>query len=77
MKELFLAFVPRFINDQIALTDNGEQYEIACSMVDVNPGERYDAMCDLKIFTWLGWAIPCGEPTNIRPFEGDAANLLI
>ncbi|EML2739821.1 hypothetical protein RVV92_004184, partial [Escherichia coli] len=50
MKELFLAFVPRFINDQIALTDNGEQYEIACSMVDVNPGERYDAMCDLKIF---------------------------
>ena len=29
MKELFLAFVPRFINDQIALTDNGEQYEIA------------------------------------------------
>ncbi|MGE1781509.1 hypothetical protein ACMFF8_10245 [Escherichia coli] len=54
MKELFLAFVPRFINDQIALTDNGEQYEIACSMVDVNPGERYDAMCDLKIFTWLG-----------------------
>lgn len=25
MKELFLAFVPRFINDQIALTDNGEQ----------------------------------------------------
>ncbi len=36
MKELFLAFVPRFINDQIALTDNGEQYEIACSMVDVN-----------------------------------------
>lgn len=28
MKELFLAFVPRFINDQIALTDNGEQYEI-------------------------------------------------
>lgn len=55
MKELFLAFVPRFINDQIALTDNGEQYEIACSMVDVNPGERYDAMCDLKIFTWLGW----------------------
>lgn len=55
MKELFLAFVPRFINDQIALTDNGEQYEIACSMVDVNPGERYDAMCDLKIFTgWVG-----------------------
>lgn len=58
MKELFLAFVPRFINDQIALTDNGEQYEIACSMVDVNHGERYDAMCDLKIFTaGLGYSV--------------------
>ena len=73
MKELFLAFVPRFINDQIALTDNGEQYEIACSMVDVNPGVRYDAMSDQKIFTRLGWAIPCGEPTNIRPFESREA----
>lgn len=68
MKELFLAFVPRFINDQIALTDNGEQYEIACSMVDVNPGERYDAMCDLKIFTpgWVGLFRVENQPIFVR-----------
>ncbi|EBX2183600.1 hypothetical protein CBJ89_001965 [Salmonella enterica subsp. enterica serovar Essen] len=68
MKELLLAFIPRFINDQIALNECEGKYEIMCSMIDVHPSQKYDAMCDLKIFTWFGWAIPCGEPANIRPF---------
>ncbi|EJD4727889.1 hypothetical protein ACUMLB_003455 [Escherichia coli] len=67
--EILSALVPRFINDVVALSAVNDQYEIVCSMIDIIPGERYDAMCDLKIFTWLGFAIPCGEPTNIRPFE--------
>ena len=73
MNEILLAFIPRFINDKVALSAVNDQYEIVCSMIDIIPGEQYDALCDLKIFTWLGWAIPCGEPTNIRPFEGREA----
>jgi hypothetical protein len=46
--------------------------EIVCSYSDIEPGEWFDGMCELKTFTWLNWSWPYGEPINVRRFQPKA-----
>ena len=56
--------IPRFITEDVALRYVGDDftatwsewddYEIACSLMDVEPGECFDGTAEVDCFTWLG-----------------------
>ena len=56
--------IPRFITEDVALRYVGDDftatwsewddYEIACSLTDVEPGEYFDGIAEVDCFTWLG-----------------------
>lgn len=52
--------IPRFITEDVALMRVGpgsgwDDFEIACSMIDVQPGERFDGVASVDAFQWLGF----------------------
>lgn len=54
--------VPRFITEDVALRRVGpgsdwDNFEIACSIADVQPGERFDGVAEVDSFTWLGFGM--------------------
>jgi hypothetical protein len=72
---LFLwGLFPRFISEDVALRyvgsdpDDWSGYEIACSMEDLEPGERFDAIATVDAFSFLvfGMTYRIG---NFRPFQ--------
>ena len=75
----FLAFafdvlVPRFLTEDVALVRIGlgaqvDDWEVACSMRDVQPNERFDAVGTVDSFAWLGGGITY-RMGNVRPWPG-------
>jgi hypothetical protein len=59
--------IPRFITEEVALRYVGDDftapysewsdYEIACSLVDVQPGEWFDGIATVDAFQFLGFGI--------------------
>ncbi|MCN7217701.1 hypothetical protein MLZ39_09795 [Escherichia coli] len=72
MISLLKFLIPRWELDTVALEETKDGLEIVCSYQDIDPGEVFDAMCELKIFTWCNWGFPYGKPINVRPFEPKA-----
>lgn len=68
MINLLKSLIPRWRMDTVVLKENKHAYEIICIIEDVKPGETFDAVCELKVFTWLNWSWPYGEPMNFRRF---------
>lgn len=67
--EFILLFIPRYTTDEVALKDTGDGYDIICSMADLAPDEKFDAVATLNIFTWFGRAWPVvGEKIDVRPW---------
>ncbi|EAP3436599.1 hypothetical protein GTE18_004133 [Salmonella enterica subsp. enterica] len=69
MKKLISLLIPRWEMDTVALQETERGLEIVCSYSDIEPGEWFDDMCELKTFTWLNWSWPYGEPINVRRFR--------
>lgn len=61
--------LPHWETDTVVLQAEGDELHIFCSYADIDPGEVFDGMCELKIFTWFNWGFPFGEPINVRSFE--------
>lgn len=54
--------IPRFITEDVAMErvapgEGWDKFEIACSMADVQPGERFDGIAEVDSFTWLGFGM--------------------
>jgi len=70
--------VPRFITEDVALRYVGNpvmssfsewgDYEIACSMDDVQPGEEFDGIGSVDAFQFLGFGLTY-RVGNFRPFK--------
>jgi hypothetical protein len=60
------------MTDTVALQYNtlDDEYHILCSLEDVLPNERVDAVADVEIFTWFGkaWPLNIGEGVDVRPW---------
>jgi hypothetical protein len=62
--------IPRFITEDVALRYVGDDftatwsewddYEIACSLMDVEPGECFDGIATVDAFQFLGLEWPIG-----------------
>ena len=69
--------VPRFITEDVALRYVGNpvmssfsewgDYEIACSMDDVQPGEEFDGIGSVDAFQFIGFGLT-HRVGNFRPF---------
>lgn len=69
--------VPRFITEDVALRYVGDpvtsnwsewrDYEIACSLADVQPGEEFDGIGSVDAFQFLGFGLTY-RVWNFRPF---------
>ncbi|WP_395503073.1 hypothetical protein [Ectopseudomonas mendocina] len=65
MNRLLDILLPRFITEEVALTDAGDHLEIACSMADVKPGERFAAVATVRTLNLFGMGLfptLIGEP---------------
>lgn len=65
LAKLLDIITPRLLTEEVALTEVGDHYEIACSMADVRPGERFDAVATMRTFNLFGMALfpeLIGEP---------------
>ncbi len=65
LAKLLDIIIPRRLTEEVALTDDGDHYQIACSMADVRPGERFDAVATMRTFNLFGMALfpeLTGEP---------------
>lgn len=70
--------VPRFITEDVALRYVGNpvmssfsewgDYEIACSLADVQPGEEFDGIGSVDAFQFLGFGMAY-RVGNFRPFK--------
>lgn len=69
MRKWLRILLPHWETDTVVLQAIGDELHIVCSYHDVDPGEVFDGMCELKIFTWLNWGFPFGSPINVRSFE--------
>lgn len=69
MKKWLSIFIPRWGTDTVVLQEKEGELHIVCSYIDIDPGEVFAGMCELKTFTWLNWSFPFGEPINVRSFE--------
>lgn len=69
MKKLLRILLPRWEIDTVVLQEKGNKLHIVCSYEDIEPGEIFDGMCELKTFTWLNWSFPLSEAFNVRSFE--------
>lgn len=61
-------FVPRFFTEDVALKDEGDYYEIVCSMKDIEPGEWYDGVVALNAFNFFGNAYFVKQVGEVRPW---------
>lgn len=59
---------PRFISEDVALIDVGDQYEPVCSMNDIHDGERFDAIATFRSFNLFGLAIFPKMIGKVRPY---------
>lgn len=73
MKKWLSLLIPRWEKDTVVLQARGDELHIVCSYEDIAPGEMFDAMCELKTFTWLNWSFPFGETISVRSFEPKVA----
>ncbi|HCL6722987.1 TPA: hypothetical protein N2Q78_004578 [Citrobacter freundii] len=69
MKKWLRILLPHWETDTVVLQAEGNELHIVCSYADVESGELFDGMCELRIFTWFNWGFPVGEPVNVRSFE--------
>ncbi|CZZ85229.1 Uncharacterised protein [Enterobacter hormaechei] len=73
MKKWLSLLIPRWETDTVVLQVRGDELHIVCSYEDIDPGEMFDGMCELKTFTWLNLSFPFGKPINVRSFEPKVA----
>ena len=73
MKKWLSLLIPHWETDTVVLQARGDVLHIVCSYEDIDPGEMFDGMRELKTFTWLNWSFPSGEPINVRSFEPKVA----
>lgn len=64
--------IPRFITEDVALQrvspgDDWDDFEIVCSMADVQPGEVFGGIAEADSFTWLGMGVTY-RIGNFRPW---------
>ncbi len=45
--------IPRWETDTVVLQEKENELHIVCSYEDIEPGEIFDGMCELKTFTCL------------------------
>lgn len=76
----FCFLVPHFETTDVALDlwenqtytkeqlNNLDSYEIVCDIRDVEPEERFDAICTIRDLTWLGFGMFTKQLSDIRPF---------
>lgn len=57
MNRILDLILPRFIVEDVALVDEGDRLEIACSMADVKEGEIFDATATIRSFNLFGIAL--------------------
>lgn len=69
MNKWLRLLIPRWETDTVVLQEKENRLHIVCSYEDIEPGEVFDGMCELKTFTWFNWSFPSGEPINVRSFE--------
>lgn len=65
MNRLLNILIPRLITEEVALADAGDHLEIACSMADVKPGERFAAVATVRTLNLFGLGLfptMIGEP---------------
>ena len=65
LRDLADILVPRFLTEEVALDAVGDQFEIICSMADIQPEEEYDAVATMQVFNLFGFALfpkLVGEP---------------
>lgn len=58
LKEVILFFIPRFINDRIALTRVNGELQFHCLECQVTPYNEFaiEAYGSVRTFTWFGFA---------------------
>lgn len=65
--------VPRFITEDVAIKRVGnssswDEFEIVCSLADVDPGEQFDGIATVDCFQFLGIGISY-RIGNFRPWS--------
>lgn len=67
--DALLFCIPRFITEDVALelTDEGD-YEIVCSMSDIEPGERFDGVVEVTSLAFMWWAYAPQINGEVRPW---------
>jgi len=60
--------MPRFITEEVALIDTGDRYEPVCSMVDVQDGERFDAVATFRSFNLFGIGLRPKMIGKVKPW---------
>lgn len=72
--ECLLFFVPRFVNEDVAVRINKDHNTYFCSTLDlVKPGEKFDGITTACFFTWLGFHAPVDLHNRMRPWPKDKA----
>lgn len=60
--------VPRFLTEDVALVFTPDGPDVACSMINIAPGETFDAIVTLRSFTWLGVCMFPRQIGAVRPW---------
>lgn len=60
--------VPRFLTEDVAVVFTPDGPDVACSMLDIEPGETFDAIVTLRSFTWLGVCMFPRQIGAVRPW---------
>lgn len=80
MNKILDFLLPRFLTEDVALKDDGDQLAIVCPMHDLKPGEQYDAVATMRVFNLFGralfprvvsgpWPWPRPSPLHLEPME--------
>ena len=61
--------IPRFVDDEVALelVDEDEYYPV-CRLKYVEPDERFDGICTIRVFNLFGFALFPKLIGDVRPF---------
>ena len=74
LSKLLDIMIPRFITEDVAVERRvcddccEEHYEIACSMLDIEPGERFDGIATMRGFNLFGMLLFPRQVGVVRPW---------
>ena len=59
MNKILDILIPRFIEEDVALMFDGKDYQMICSVKDLEPHEKPDAVVTFQTFNFFGlWLFP-------------------